>query len=98
MMITRPIVTAVSIVLISAGGAFAESSGRDAGAGLVAPPSPYPSRTQEAEAPRANNPHVPGATGRTVVPGNRSTAAGDSSGTLEQKSGQVQSGQSGGGR
>ncbi|MFL5255537.1 MAG: hypothetical protein ACJ8AI_22095 [Rhodopila sp.] len=97
MMITRPIMAAAAIVLISAGGAFAGSSGRDAGAGLVSPPPPYPNRTREAEAPRAQNPYVPGATGRAVVPGTQSSIAGASGGTLEQKSGQIQSGQGGGG-
>jgi hypothetical protein len=98
MMISRSIMAAASLLLISAGGAFAESSSRDAGAGLVSPPPPYPSPAQEAEAPRAKDPYVPGATGRTVVLGDRSSIAGTSDATMEQKSGQFGGVQSGGGR
>jgi hypothetical protein len=35
----------------------------------------------------ANNPNVPGATGLTIVPGDRSTIAGDAAATLIQKTG-----------
>ncbi len=37
----------------------------------------------------AANPHKPGATGRTVVPGSNSTQAGASSATTQQKTGVV---------
>lgn len=37
----------------------------------------------------AKNPTVPGATGRTVVPGSNSTVAGDRAGTIETKTGQT---------
>lgn len=42
------------------------------------------------------SPVVPGATGRTVVPGSNSTVAGDRAGTVDTKTGQV--GMSGGGK
>jgi hypothetical protein len=42
------------------------------------------------------SPSVPGATGRTVVPGSNSTVAGDHSGTAESKTGQA--GGTGGGK
>jgi hypothetical protein len=35
----------------------------------------------------ASNPNVPGATGLTIVPGDRSTIAGDAAATLIQKTG-----------
>jgi hypothetical protein len=35
----------------------------------------------------ADNPLIPGATGRTIVPGNNSTIAGDQSATWQQRTG-----------
>ncbi len=43
--------------------------------------------TTPAAAAAEANPRVPGATGTDIVPGDRSTVAGDSRGTAEQKSG-----------
>lgn len=35
----------------------------------------------------ASNPNVPGATGRTIIPGNNSTIAGDAEATRQQQTG-----------
>jgi hypothetical protein len=53
------------------------------------------SSTQSSE--NAKNPNEPGATGKTVVPGNRSTVAGSTAGSEEAKTGQTNTGSSGGG-
>jgi hypothetical protein len=45
----------------------------------------------------AQNPNVPGATGRTIVPGDRSTIASDKPATVENKTGAVSTGANGGG-
>ena len=42
--------------------------------------------------PAAANPTVPGATGHTVVPGNKSTIASDRAGTTEKKTGTTAAG------
>ena len=46
----------------------------------------------------AKNLNTPGATGKTVVPGNKSTVAGDKNSTVDAKTGQTNTGGSGGGR
>lgn len=90
MTITRSLMVAASVIMGSTVGVLAQVD-HDAGApgGAVSPPPPYPSRAAEQGAPAANNPHVPGATGNTVVPGDTSSLAKDSRATVEQKTGQI---------
>ncbi|WP_428485154.1 hypothetical protein [Rhodopila sp.] len=102
-MISRSTLLVASLFAVSTAGALAQTKPGDdtAGAGgLVAKPS-YPSGSVDArdpalsgklakgttKVPARHNPHVAGATGRTVVPGTHSTIATDSKNTLEQKTG-----------
>lgn len=74
------------------------STASEAGSGAVAKPT-YPAGqandpaltgqrpTSTASVPTQNNPHAPGATGSTVVPGDSSSVAGDHRGTVQQKTG-----------
>jgi hypothetical protein len=47
------------------------------------------STSMSSHAAMDKNPHVKGATGSTIVKGDRSTIAGDKGGTAEQKTGQL---------
>jgi hypothetical protein len=68
--------------------------------GALAQTNPGHSSQTTGGVPNAQNPTVPGATGHSVVPGNNSTMSSSSTGTGEQRTGQIQSpggGASGGG-
>ncbi len=89
-MISRSTLLAASVLLAATTGAFAQSN-NTAGSGSVSPPPPYP-RVDTNAVPRSENPNVPGATGETIVRGDRSTIAGDARATVEQKTGEVSGG------
>ena len=78
------------VVLAASTGAFAQSSST-AGNGSISAPPPYP-RADSAAVPREENPRVPGATGETIVPGDRSSIAGDGRATVQQRTGEVSGG------
>ena len=88
-MISRSILLAASLLTASTVGVLAQSTNRDAGGagGLLSNPPQYPSAAQEKGVPADENPHVPGATGRAIVPGDRSSEAGDRRATIEQRTG-----------
>jgi hypothetical protein len=88
-MISRSILLAASLLAASTVGVLAQSSHHDAGAagGLLSNPPRYPSPAQEKGVPADENPNVPGATGRAIVRGDRSSEAGDRRATIEQRTG-----------
>jgi hypothetical protein len=85
---------ALLVVASSATAAFAQS-GSPAGSGMVSPTTIPQSNLAP---PGVTNPAVPGATGDARVPGDRSTMAGDSKATIEERTGLTPSGNGGGGR
>src|SRR4051812_1527618 len=96
-MIARSMMLGASLLLASTVGVLAQTD-HDAGTpgGATTVPPPYPSRAAEQGVPASQNPHVPGATGRTIIPGTTSTVAGDSRSTVEERTGTIATGQGGG--
>lgn len=80
--ISRSLLLAASLAVSSTVNVLAQTD-HDAGApgGMVSPPV-------HASGPMVENPHVPGATGKAIVPGDNSTVAADHRATVEQKTGQ----------
>jgi len=111
-MISRSILLVASLFAVSTAGALAQNNnpgnaGGATGSRIATPdypptagsdPALSPGRLNKGTTgvPAAENPNVAGATGNTVVPGNRSTIGADRRGTTEQKTGQTSS--DGGGR
>ena len=100
--LSRSLSVAALILSVAATGAYAQSNNPNDSAGsrgsLVATPDYPPGYTDPAESPgvlqegatnvpATQNPNVPGATGATIVRGNRSTISSDRQGTIEQKTG-----------
>jgi len=96
-MIARSMMLGASLLLASTVGVLAQTN-HDAGTpgGMTTAPPPYPNRAAEQGVPASQNPQVPGATGRTIVPGNNSTVAGAGRSTEEQRTGTTATGQGGG--
>src|ERR1700712_2202938 len=98
MMISRSMLLTASLLLASTTGVFAQvdhAAGTPGGA--ISQPPPYPNRASEQGVPAQQNPYVPGATGRTIVPGTNSTIASDSAPTTQERTGTQSTGQGGGG-
>ncbi len=79
------LILAASLIAMPVAGAMAQQNN---------PAQTNPAATTQ---PGAANPTKPGATGRTVVPGDKSNVAGAKSGTVGAKTGQTDTGSSGGG-
>jgi hypothetical protein len=109
-MISRSLSLATLVLAVGATGAMAQSA-NDAGApsrsGIAVPdypagysdPALSPGRLSQGatNVPSDENPNVAGATGMTIVRGDRSTIGGDRRGTIEQKAGSISSSDSPGG-
>jgi hypothetical protein len=92
----RSVAVAAVLAALPVAGTWAQSAA--AGSGSLAKPT-YPSGQNNdpaltgqrpsgtASVPASENPHVPGATGSTVVPGDNSTVSSNRRGTVQQKSG-----------
>ena len=105
--ISRSILLAASLFVVSATGALAQNNnpgntGGASGSRIATPdyppaagsnPALSPGRLPKGSTgvPAAENPNVPGATGQTIVPGNRSTIGADRRGTTQEKTGQTSS-------
>jgi hypothetical protein len=81
----RPFVLVASLIALPVVGAVAQQNNQQADSASNRPSS------------AAQNPNTPGATGRTIVPGDRSTIAADRPATAETKTGVVSTGSAGGG-
>ncbi len=99
---SRAILLIAALSVVPAGAVLAQSATNNAndagGAGKIGTPTypagthPTPAMTGKmgrstASTSRAGNPHQPGATGKTVVPGNNSTIGSDNEATTRQKTG-----------
>ena len=93
MIILRSTLLSACIVMASTASVFAQPH-HDAGDGSVSPTT-MPNSTRASSA-ADSNPNVPGATGDSKVPGDKSTVAGDHRATIQQRTGSDMSG--GGGR
>lgn len=85
---SRSLIVAASLIVTPIIGAMAQSNPSGA-KDNKAQPSMSNTQTGSQETGSARNRHVEGATGKTIVPGNESTVAGDKKATSEQKTGIV---------
>jgi hypothetical protein len=90
-------VLAAAVAMLPATAVLAQTAGSSTADGSrLGGPTGAPTTPSPGGVTASENSNVPGATGRTVVPGSNSTVAGDARGTELNKTGAM-SGQSGGG-